>query len=112
MPRMNLIKNLEKAKALKLSDLVQYQTGQIVSRTLAQNKNVSITLFAFDKGEEISSHTSNGDAMATILDGTAAIAIGDERSVLTAGETIVMPAGVPHAVFAEEPMKFLLTVVF
>jgi quercetin dioxygenase-like cupin family protein len=109
---MDLIKNIEKAKALKLSELVQYQTGQIVSRTLAQNKNVSITLFAFDKGEEISSHTSNGDAMVTVLDGKAAIAIGDEKSIVTAGETIVMPAGIPHAVFAEEPMKFMLTVVF
>jgi quercetin dioxygenase-like cupin family protein len=106
------MKNIEKAKALKLSEMVQYQTGQIISRTLAQNQNVSITLFAFDKGEEISSHTSNGDAMATILDGKAAITVGESKSILSAGETIVMPAGIPHAVFADEPMKFLLTVVF
>jgi quercetin dioxygenase-like cupin family protein len=106
------MKNIEKAKALKLSEMVQYQTGQIISRTLAQNQNVSITLFAFDKGEEISSHTSNGDAMATILDGKAAITVGESKLLLSAGETIVMPAGIPHAVFADEPMKFLLTVVF
>jgi quercetin dioxygenase-like cupin family protein len=106
------MKNIEKAKAIKLSEMVQYQTGQIISRTLAQNQNVSITLFAFDKGEEISSHTSNGDAMATILDGKAAITVGDNKLNLSAGETIVMPAGIPHAVFADEPMKFLLTVVF
>ncbi|OQB23347.1 MAG: Cupin domain protein [Firmicutes bacterium ADurb.Bin182] len=109
---MKLFKNIEKSKALKLSDLVQYQEGQIVSKTLVQNASVSITLFAFDKAEEISSHASHGDAMLTVLDGKAGITVGESKSVLSAGETIVMPADIPHAVYAEEQMKFLLTVVF
>lgn len=109
---MRLMKNIDKAKALKLSELVQYQTGQIVSKTLAQNTNVSITLFAFDRGEEISSHTSHGDAMLTVLDGKAGITVGDDKMILLADETVVMPAEIPHAVYAEEPVKFLLTVVF
>ncbi|MDW7658588.1 MAG: cupin domain-containing protein [Bacillota bacterium] len=106
------MKNIDKATVLQLKDLVQYQKGQIVSKTLTQNKHVSLTLFAFDQGEEISSHASHGDAMVTVLDGTARITIGDGQHVVKAGETIVMPAEVPHAVAAEEPMKFCLTVVF
>ncbi len=66
---VNYIKNLEAGKALKLEALVQYSQGQIVSRTLAQNKAVSLTLFAFWQGEEISSHDSKGDALISVLDG-------------------------------------------
>ena len=105
-------KNIEHKKALVLSSLVSYQEGQIVSRTLAQNAMVSITLFAFEKGEEISSHVSDGDAMVTVLEGAACLTIGGEEYHLTQGETIVMPAGVPHALYAEERFKMHLTVVF
>ena len=73
-----LIKNIEMAKVLELESLVAYQEGQVVSRTLAQGKNLSLTLFAFDKGEEISSHSSGGDAMVYILDGKAEITIGEQ----------------------------------
>ena len=107
-----LMKNIEPAKALQLGSLVQYQEGQIVSRTLVQNQSVSLTLFAFAAGEEISTHSSHGDAMVQVLDGGAELTIGGEKYQLLAGETIVMPAEVPHAVFAPERMKFLLTVVF
>ena len=107
-----MIKNIDFASPLSLGALVTYQTGQIVSRTLAQNRAVSMTLFAFDKGEEISSHESKGDAMVQVLDGTAKITIGDGVYQLSAGETVVMPAGVPHALEAVEPFKMLLTVVF
>ena len=107
-----MIKNIDFASPLSLDALVTYQTGQIVSRTLAQNRAVSMTLFAFDKGEEISSHESKGDAMVQVLDGKAKITIGEGEYVLSAGETIVMPAGVPHALEAVEPFKMFLTVVF
>ena len=107
-----ILKNIDLAKPLALDALVNYQEGQIVSRTLAQNKAVSLTLFAFDTGEEISSHESKGDAMVQIFDGTARITIGGAEHTLTAGQTVVMPAGVPHALFALEPFKMLLTVVF
>jgi len=107
-----IMKNIESAKILKLEDLVSYQEGQVVSKTLVQNPNVSLTFFSFDKGEEISTHSSHGDAMVYIIDGTAEITIGGEKFTLSAGETIVMPSEVPHAVFAPEKMKFMLTVVF
>lgn len=108
----HFIKNIEFSKAVELKCLVQYQQGQVVSMTLAQGRPVSITLFAFDKGEEISSHASSGDAMVHILDGTAEITIGDNKFLVKEGETIVMPANVPHALFAKEQFKMILTVVF
>ena len=108
----HFLKNIENSQVLTLGELVVYQPGQVVSRTLAQNKAVSLTIFAFDKGEEISSHASHGDAMVTIIEGSAKITVGDEIFVLSDGQTIVMPAGVPHAVAAESKFKMFLTVVF
>jgi len=107
-----LIKNIEFSKALEMESLVTYQEGQVVSRTLAQGKNMSLTLFAFDKGEEISSHSSGGDAMVYILDGEADITIADKTYPVKKGETIVMPQGIPHALLAREQFKMLLVVVF
>jgi quercetin dioxygenase-like cupin family protein len=109
---MECIKNIDFSKAIELSSLVTYQEGQVVSRTLSQGKGVSITLFAFDKGEEISSHASTGDAMVLILDGSTEITIGSDKHMAKAGETIIMPKNVPHALFAVEKFKMLLTVVF
>lgn len=106
------LKNIEAERILELPSLVQYQQGQVVSRTLAQNPAVSVTLFSFDKGEEISSHSSGGDAMLTVLEGGAKVTIGGQEHFLSQGETIVMPAGIPHAVEAEESFKMLLTVIF
>ncbi|MBO0566185.1 cupin domain-containing protein [Clostridium botulinum] len=95
-----------------MESLVNYEEGTVVSRTLAQGKPLSVTLFAFDKGEEISSHSASGDAMVYILDGEAEITIGEEKFNVKKGETIVMPANVPHALLATERFKMLLTVVF
>lgn len=106
------LKNIDHEKVLDLCTLVEYSEGQVVSRTLAQNSAMSITLFAFDEGEEISSHSSTGDAMLSVLDGTAKITIGGEVYSLDSGETIVMPAGIPHAVAADKKFKMQLTVVF
>lgn len=106
------IKNIEHATQLSLADQVEVMPGQVVSKTLAQNDCVSLTVFAFDKGEEISSHASDGDAMVTALEGTGRVTIGGKPYPLHAGQTIVMPAQVPHAVFAEEPFKMFLTVIF
>jgi quercetin dioxygenase-like cupin family protein len=108
----NILKNIEIEKVLDMADLVSYQPGQIVSRTLVQNKAVSITLFAFDGGEEISTHESNGDALVYVLDGKAQLTIGGKEYIADAGQTVVMPANVPHAVAAPEPFKMLLVVVF
>lgn len=106
------IKNIEKAEVLVLKDQIAYQSRQVVSMTMAQNSAVSITLFAFDKGEEISSHKSDGDAFVTCLDGVGEITIDDKKYELHEGESIVMPAGHPHAVLGKEQFKMLLVVVF
>jgi quercetin dioxygenase-like cupin family protein len=107
-----LIKNIDFSRPLELEGLVDYQQGQVVSRTLAQGKPMSVTLFAFDKGEQISTHASTGDAMVYIMDGQAEITIGEEKFNLTKGQTIVMPANVPHGLEAIERFKMLLIVVF
>ena len=109
---MSIMKNINKAKVMVLKDQVSYQEGQIVSKTLVQNESVSITLFAFDKGEEISTHESGGDAFVTCLDGTGEITIDGVKYELHEGESIVMPAKHPHAVYGKEQYKMLLVVVF
>ena len=100
---MTGLKNISKAEVLTLKDEVAYQKGQVVSKTLAQNAALSVTLFSFDKGEEISTHESGGDAFVT-CDG--------KEYLLREGESIVMPARHPHAVYGQEPFKMLLVVVF
>lgn len=106
------MKNMNKAEVLQLKEQVSYQTGQIVSKTLAQNPAVSMTLFSFDKGEEISTHVSEGDALVICLDGLGKIVIDDQEYFLHEGESIVMPAGHPHAVYGKEQFKMLLVVIF
>ena len=107
-----MYKNIEKLCGLRLKDLVEYQKGQVVSRTLVQNESVSMTIFSFDKGEEISTHASGGDAMVTVLDGTGRFTVDGEVFILTAGETLIMPKNIPHAVYGEEQFKMQLTVSF
>ena len=106
------IKNIDHETVLKLADLVSIQPGQVVSKTLAQNDAVSVTLFSFDKGEEISTHQSEGDAFVTCLDGVGRITIDGVNYELREGDSIVMPARHPHAVFGQEQFKMLLVVVF
>ncbi len=108
----SILKNIEAEKAIDMAGLVEYQPGQIVSRTLVQNKAVSVTLFAFDAGEEISAHESSGDALVYVLDGKALLTIGGAEHTAAAGQAVVMPAGIPHAVAAPERFKMLLVVVF
>ena len=110
--RMNFIKNFKQSEVLEFKEQVIYQEGQVVSKTLAQNSNVSITLFAFDKDEEISTHTSKGDALIYVMEGKVQVIIGDNKYELLAGQSILMPATIPHSVYALEKMKFMLTVVF
>ena len=107
-----MYKNIAKKEKLELKSLVDYQDGQVVSKTLVQNDYVSVTIFSFDKGEEISTHASGGDAMVTVLEGTGRFTIGGDVFILNEGETIVMPKEVPHAVFGEEKFKMELVVSF
>ena len=104
------LKNIDKAAILTLKEQVDYQPGQVVSKTLAQNDALSITLFSFAAGEEISTHESGGDALVTCLDGVGRITIDGEPHLLHEGESIVMPAKHPHAVYGEENFKMLLVV--
>ena len=107
-----MYKNIAKKEKLELKSLVDYQDGQVVSKTLVQNDYVSVTIFSFDKGEEISTHASGGDAMVTVLEGTGRFTIGGDVFILNEGETNVMPKDVPHAVFGEEKFKMELVVSF
>lgn len=106
------MKNIAQSEVLTLREQISYQEGQIVSKTLTQNQAVSITLFSFAKGEEISTHESGGDAFVTCLDGIGKITIDGVEYLLHEGESIVMPAGHPHAVYGQEAFKMLLVVVF
>ena len=107
-----MYKNIEKKKVLTLSTQITYQPHQVVSKTLVQNDLVSMTLFSFDKGEEISTHAAGGDAMVTVLEGKGKFAVGGDEFILEAGETLIMPKDIPHAVYGEEKFKMLLVVSF
>lgn len=109
---MAFIKNIEHEKVLPLTGEISVQPGQIVSKTLAQNEAVSVTLFAFAAGEEISAHDSTGDAMVHVLEGTGKFTVGGKEHICKAGDVLIMPAKIPHAVYAVEDFKWILTVVF
>ncbi|KAB3527300.1 cupin domain-containing protein [Alkaliphilus serpentinus] len=111
MSRNQLIKNMPLSQATKMVDLIDYHEGQVVSRTISQRDDLSITLFAFDKGEAISTHSSPGDALVHVLDGKAEITIGEEKIIATEGDVVVMPANIPHGLDAIEKFKMFLVVV-
>ena len=107
-----MYKNIDKQTKLTLKELVEYQEGQVVSKTLVQNDYVSMTIFSFDNGEEISTHAAGGDAMVTVLEGKGRFTVGDEVFYVEEGETLIMPKDIPHAVYGEERFKMQLTVSF
>ena len=107
-----MYKNIDKQTKLTLKELVEYQEGQVVSKTLVHNDYVSMTIFSFDKGEEISTHAAGGDAMVTVLEGKGRFTVGDEVFYVEEGETLIMPKDIPHAVYGEERFKMQLTVSF
>ncbi len=107
-----MYKNIAKQEKVVLKDLVDYQSGQVVSRTLVQNDLVSMTLFSFDQGEEISTHAAGGDAMVTVLEGKGRFTVGGQVYLLEAGETLIMPKDIPHAVYGEERFKMQLVVSY
>lgn len=107
-----MYKNIDKKAKLCLKDQVDYQPGQVVSKTLVQNDAVSMTIFSFDKGEEISTHAAGGDAMVTVLKGRGRFTVADEVFYLEAGETLIMPKDIPHAVYGEERFKMQLVVSY
>jgi quercetin dioxygenase-like cupin family protein len=96
---------------LQLLNLAAYQSGAVVSRQITKAEAGNVTLFAFDAGQELSEHTAPFDALVHILEGKAEVRIGGTPSILRAGDAIVMPAGIPHALRAVEPFKMLLTMI-
>ena len=99
------------ANVSKLTELVDYQPGSVVSRTIISGKTGTVTIFAFDKGQGLSEHTAPFDALVQIIDGRAEIAISGKPFILIKEEMIIMPAGQPHALKALEPFKMLLVMM-
>ena len=90
---------------------IDYQEGAVVSRTVVKKSNGNVTLFAFDQGEGLSEHTTPFDALVQVLDGKAQITIGGVVYEVSAGEAVVMPADIPHALKAEVKFKMMLTMI-
>ena len=99
------------AQILNPNDLVAYQTGSVVSRTIINQKTGTITLFAFDQGEELSEHTAPYDALVSLFDGEAEISISGQPHHLKNGEMIILPANQPHALKAIQRFKMALTMI-
>lgn len=102
---------LEPAKPTRLEALVEYAEGAVVSRTIQKSEAGTLTVFAFDRGEELSEHTAPFNAYVTVLEGEASLTIDGERVSARAGETVLMPAHVPHGLQATERFKMLLTLI-
>jgi quercetin dioxygenase-like cupin family protein len=96
---------------LTLNELVAYQDGAVVSKTLIDKKIGTVTLFSFDAGQGLSEHTAPYDAMVQVVDGEAEITIDGEPRVVAAGQMIIMPANHPHALKAVKPFKMLLVMI-
>ena len=101
----------EKAKTFSFNDSIEYSDGGIVSKTVIKKETGNISLFSFDKGEALSEHTAPFDAMIEVVDGKGEIIIGGKSNILETGQTIIMPANVPHAVKAVERFKMVLTMI-
>jgi len=99
------------AEAVRLIDLVNYQEGAVVSRTVVKRTTGTVTLFAFDEGQGLSEHTAPFDAVAHLLEGEAIITVSGNALRTTAGEAVLMPANQPHALKALSRFKMLLTMI-
>lgn len=102
---------IPKGVPFNLSDGVSYAIGSVVSKTLFKKNVGNITLFSFDEGQGLSEHTSPFDAVVYILDGKAEIVIGGKPETVAAGEMMIMPANIPHALNAVERFKMLLIMI-
>ncbi|MCE1200628.1 MAG: cupin domain-containing protein [Bacteroidia bacterium] len=108
---MNQQKFFDTAKVYDFSDAIDYQHGAVVSKQVMKNEEGNVTLFAFDAGQGLSEHTAPFDALVQVIEGKATITIGGINHELTAGQSIIMPANVPHALYAEKAFKMLLTMI-
>lgn len=110
MEKSNL-SNLPQAEAVRLEKLIEYSANSIVSREIVKTITGTLTLFAFDAGQGLSEHSAPFDAIVQILDGEAEIVIGGKSIITKSGETVLMPANIPHAVSAHQRFKMLLTMI-
>jgi quercetin dioxygenase-like cupin family protein len=101
----------EKSKIFSFKESVDYAEGAIVSKTVLKKESGNISLFAFAKGEALSEHTAPFDAMIQVVDGKGEITIGGRPFILEPGQTIIMPANIPHSVKAIEKFKMVLTMI-
>lgn len=101
----------ETQRPLNLVDSVAYQADAVVSRTLIKSDAGTVTVFAFDAGQELSEHTTPFDALVHVLDGEAEIRVNQDIYVVGVGELLTMPANEPHALRAVQPFKMLLTMI-
>ena len=100
-----------KGEAVKLRELVEYQKGSVVSRTVIDKKTGTVTLFAFDEGEGLSEHTAPYDAMVVDLEGEVEVKIAGKSDHLKEGDMIIMPANKPHALKALTRFKMILVMI-
>jgi quercetin dioxygenase-like cupin family protein len=100
-----------KAQAVKPESQIDYQSGSIVSKTIVKKEKGNITLFAFDKNQGLSEHTAPFDAVINVIDGKAEVIIGGNSNIVETGQTILMPANIPHAVTAIEKFKMMLIMI-
>ena len=100
-----------KETVLSINDLIAYQPGTVASRMIVFKKAGTITIFSFDAGEGLSEHTAPYDAVLTVTDGEAEVQIGGKPFTIRSGEMIIMPANIPHDVFAKERFKMILTMI-
>lgn len=107
----NARKGLTPGQKAELASLVSYQAGSVVSRALINDRTGTVTLFAFDEGEDLSEHTAPYDALLHLLEGEAEITVAGNKNHLEQGEAIILPAGKPHSVHASRRFKMLLTMI-
>ena len=100
-----------KSAVFSFNSSVEYSSGAIVSKTVLKKDTGNISLFAFDRGETLSEHTASFDALIEIVDGRSEVTIGGKPFILNAGESILLPANVPHSVKAVERFKMVLTMI-
>ncbi len=109
---MNMSNNeFQKGEKFSYNDSISYADQAVVSKHIIKKETGNISLFAFDKGEGLSEHTAPFDAVVQIIDGKADIVINGQSNLLTAGETIIMPANISHALVAIEKFKMVLTMI-
>ncbi len=94
-----------------VAELIAYQDDSIVSKAIVNKKSGTVTLFALDRGQELSEHTAPFDAMVCVLDGTAEVSIAGKPFQVRTGEMIILPANIPHALKATERFKMLLIMI-